>query len=408
MPSKNGRSFTTRSIDAIKEPGRVNVGERLYLETTKSLTKLWVYSYPKPTTGRMTETGLIGHYPAVSLASAREKARAFTAMIADGLDPIEQRREARLAAQKDATTFRTAFDQYAAAFAGRPGTAQLVVKLERHAQGLMSIPIAAVDTQQVVAALHKVQASAPTTARTVLSEVARILDYARVAGMIPFDRRNPAEWKGSFDKLWSDRLKTVHVRSIGYEAVPALWERLAGLTSTASHCLRFLILTGVRTSCALYATWDEIDMSTRTWTIPASRMKMGREFVIALPDEALKILGAMRQRWPSSDLIFPSDAHGGRQHPRSLQYQLQGVLGIEASVHGFRSCLSTWAHDETNFEHETIEAALAHATGSTVSRAYNRGTQLEKRKLLMLAWERHVTGDAIDDVVLPFVGAARS
>jgi integrase len=384
---------------AIKQAGRVNVGERLYLETTKSGRKLWVYRYPKPGSGRMTETSC-GHYPTVSLAKAREKARAFTAMIADGIDPIEQRREARAKAQEVTTTFRTALDQYASAFATRQGTATLIAKLERHAQGLMPIAITSVDTKAIAAALHKVHMSAPASARMVLSGVARILDYARVKGLRTGD--NPANFRGTFEHLWDDRPKTVHVRSVGYDAVPALYERLGALDSTASYCLRFLILTGVRTGNALYATWDEVDMSARTWTIPSGRMKMGREFIVPLPDEAMQILSAMRERHARSDLIFPSDSHGGRQHARSLQYQLQGVLGVAASVHGMRSALRDWLGDRTSVERDVAEMCLAHHVGG-VEGAYRRATALEKRKVALQLWERHVIGAAIDDVVVPFV-----
>jgi integrase len=402
MSSKTGRSFTDRSIAAIKEPGRVNVAERLYLETTKSLTKLWVYRYPKPGSGRMTETS-IGKYPIVGLADARRRAHDLARDLALGRDPVEMKRETRRAAQKDATTFRTAMDQYGAAFAGRPGIARLIVNLERHAGGLMAIAIGSVDTKQIAAALHKVNSTAPSTARTVLSGIARILDYARVKGLRSGD--NPAAWRGTFEHLWEDRPKTVHVRSLGYDAVPALYERLAGLTSTASYCLRFLILTGVRTSNALYATWDEIDMSSRLWTIPASRMKMDREFVVALPDEAMAILETMRARHPRSDLIFPA-SHGGRAHPRSLQYQLQGVLGVAASVHGMRSALRDFLGDCTSVERDVAEMCLAHFVGGTEG-AYRRATALEKRKVALQLWERHVIGAAIDDVVLPFKGVSR-
>jgi hypothetical protein len=136
------------------------------------------------------------------------------------------------------------------------------------------------------------------------------------------------------------------------------------------------------------------------------KMKGRPAFSVPLTDEAITVLSSMRERWPDSDLVFPSDRHGGKQHQRVLTYVLHGVLEVDATVDGFRSTMRDWLGDETNVEREVAEMCLAHFAKGVES-AYRRSTALEKRRVALTLWARHVTGRTIDDVVVPFVGAAR-
>ena len=122
--------------------------------------------------------------------------------------------------------------------------------------------------------------------------------------------------------------------------------------------------------------------------------------MVPLVPEAAAIVTAMRERWSAGELIFPSDLHFGKQHRRSLAYALQHVLGVEASVHGFRLSLRDFLGDRTNVERETAEMCLQHFSKGTEA-AYRRSTALEKRRIALTLWARHVVGDEAGTVV-PF------
>jgi integrase len=409
MRKKKG-TITFRSVEVFKGPGRLHCGERglgLYLEVTRSGSKLWVLRYLKPNTRRPTETS-VGKYPILSLAGARTKAREMMRDIAMGRDPIEQKREAREQARQAATTFKSALDAYrtAPAYRDLAATATLTQRCERHASQLMAKQLTSIDTQMIAAALRHVHQSAPHTGRRTLAGIARILDWAKVNGLRTGD--NPATFKGNFEFLWGKPKATTHLKCAAYDEVPAIYARLCELESTSAACLRFLILTGVRTSNALFTTWNEIDMSRRVWTIAPDRMKMKNRaaFVVPLTDEAMTILNSMRERWPDSDLVFPADRHGGKHHPRTLAYLIRRGLRVDATVHGFRSAMRDWLGDETNVERDVAEMCLAHLAKGVES-AYRRSTALDKRRVALTLWAKHVTGNRDADVVVPFVGAAR-
>jgi integrase len=272
----------------------------------------------------------------------------------------------------------------------------------------MKLPLDGIDIAQVAKALAKVHESAPHTGRRTLAGIARVFDYARVKGLIDARRPNPATFRGGFEHLWGPPEPTTHLRAVGYERVPELYGQLCDLEDmTAAWCLRLLILTGVRTSNALYARFDEIDLKAGTWTIQPEDMKKNEKmkdrpkFVVPLVDEAVAIVTTMRERWPAGELIFPSDRHFGKQHPRALAYVLQYVLGVEASVHGFRSSLRDFLGDRTNVEREVAEMCLAHFAKG-VEAAYRRSTALEKRRIALSLWARHVVGEGEADTVVPF------
>ena len=326
-------------------PARLHCGERghgLYLVVTRAGSKLWTLRYKKPTDGKMTEAS-VGRHPILSLADARTKARGMARDVAMNKDPIEQKRAKREKAREQKQTFRTALDAYAnaPAFRDLAATAVLVERCERHAAALMTKPLDLIDTRTIAAALTAVHRSAPHTARRTSAGIARLLDWSKVMGLRAGD--NPATFKGNFEFLWSNGPATTHWRAVGYDEVPDLYAQLRDLDDmSAAWCLRFLILTGVRSSNALYARFDQIDLKAGTWTIASEDMKMKNRppFVVPLVPEAVAIVTTMRERWPAGELIFPSDRHFGKQHHRSLPYVLQYVLGVEASVHGFRSSLA--------------------------------------------------------------------
>jgi integrase len=158
----------------------------------------------------------------------------------------------------------------------------------------------------------------------------------------------------------------------------------------AARALEFTILTAGRTGEVLGAKWSEIDFKARLWTVPAERMKAGKEHRVPLSDDVLAVLEGM-QDLREGDFVFP----GGRaRRPLSnmaLLMLLRRMGRGDLTAHGFRSTFSDWCSERTNFPAEVREMALAHAVGDKVEAAYRRGDLFEKRVDLMRAWASFAT-----------------
>ncbi len=158
-----------------------------------------------------------------------------------------------------------------------------------------------------------------------------------------------------------------------------------------------MILTASRTGEVLGATWSEIDLTARTWTVPAARMKGGKDHRVPLTNAAIELLKGL-PRELGNDFVFigsrdkgtRSGAGDPKKKPRRLGQgamllALRSIRG-DVTAHGMRSAFKDWASELTNFPTEAVEIALAHAVGSKVEEAYRRGDLFEKRRRLMDAW----------------------
>ena len=162
----------------------------------------------------------------------------------------------------------------------------------------------------------------------------------------------------------------------------------------AALALEFAILTAARSGEVRGATWGEIDMTTKVWTVPAARMKAGREHRVPLSPRAVQILEIVRPMANASNnaFVFPAHKPGAPLSDAAFSALLDrmGVLRGSLTPHGFRSSFRDWVGEETDFPRELAEAALAHTVGDAVERAYRRGDALEKRRTLMDAWAEFV------------------
>ena len=188
-----------------------------------------------------------------------------------------------------------------------------------------------------------------------------------------------------------------HFRSLPYTDIPRAVEiiRSSRASLATRACLEFVILTACRSGEARFAQWSEIDIEERLWTIPAARMKQGREHRQPLNDQALAVLKNMQVLQDESDLIFPSPARKGKPlSDTSLTKVLRdNGLADRATVHGFRSSFRTWASEKTNAHNAVMELSLAHAVGSSIEQAYARSDLLAKRRTLMQRWANFIAGD---------------
>lgn len=363
--------------------------------------------------GRRREMGL-GGYPTITLDAARARADDARRMVADGVDPIDARREERVKAA--VPTFLQAAEDYlkirGPSFRNPKHLAQWRVTLgldpvrvdrvridakahKSHAEALAKLlvmPVDEVDTAAVLSVLKPIWHEAPETAARIRQRIGMVLDAAKVAGHRSGD--NPAQWQGHLALMLPARPKASrgHHAAAEIDEVPTIVARLRATGGVSASALEFLILTATRTGEVLGARWSEIDLAGKLWTVPGQRMKAGREHRVPLSDRALAILtamGAIRHSDTPDAFVFP----GQKAHKGLSQMALAMVLRraeIDVTVHGFRSSFRDWCGDATTFPREVAEAALAHAVGDATEAAYRRGSAIEKRRELMKAWSEFV------------------
>jgi integrase len=236
---------------------------------------------------------------------------------------------------------------------------------------ISALPVDQVDVGLVMRVLEPIWSTKPETASRLRGRIEAVLDWARVPGYRQGE--NPARWKGNLDHLLPAKGKisvVKHHEALDYREMAEFVEELRARDGIAARALEFAILTAARTGEVIGATWGEIDLEAKLWTVPGSRMKSGREHRVPLSDAAVVVLNTM-PRFSNDPRMFPISNMG---MPMLLRRMGRGEL----TVHGFPSTFRDWAGDMTAFQREVVEAALAHTIGE-----YRRGDALEKRRKLM-------------------------
>jgi integrase len=381
-----------------RTPGRFADGGGLYLTVSKTGAKAWVFLYMRD--GKRRELGL-GAIADVPVTEARSKAATLRAVLDKGGDPQAERDRQR-AEVAPPRTFKEAAEDYIAdnraGWKNEKHAAQWTATLTTYAYPeIGKLAVSAVDVPDVLKVLKPIWATKPETASRVRGRIEAVLDYAKVQKWRSGE--NPARWKGTLDHLLPARNKVRRVEhhdAMPYADVPAFMAALAEQGGNAARTLRFTILTAARTGEVTGARWPETDSEAAVWTVPADRMKVGREHRVPLSAPALDILRDMPR---TGDHVFPGIKRGEPLSNMAMLMLLRRMKVEDATVHGFRSAFRDWAAEQTGFPREVIEAALAHANGDKVEAAYLRTDHFEKRRLLMEEWGRFCTGAAAANVV---------
>ena len=309
--------LTALKVDKAKRPGMYADGGGLYLRVTHSGTKNWVFRFML--NGRPRWMG-VGPLHTIGLAEARNRAAGFRLQRHDGIDPIERRRAERLEARLDAAkamTFKECAAMYVASH--RAGwrnpkhAAQWQATLATYAEPVIGgLSVQAIDTALVLKVLEPIWTAKPETAGRVRGRIESILDWAKVRGYRAGE--NPARWRGHLDKLLPARSKVrrvEHHAALPYAELPGFLVSLREQEGIAARALEFAILTAARTGEVIGARWAEMDLLDKTWTLPAARMKAGREHRVPLSARALAILEEMQPHRQAEDaFVFPGGKNG--------------------------------------------------------------------------------------------------
>jgi integrase len=382
------KALTAMRVNSISVPGRYGDGNGLYLVVDPSGAKRWVLR--TVVHGKRRDIGL-GGLRLVSLAEARTKAYEYRKLAREGGDPITARRQAKTTVPTFAEAALSTLEQRRPGWKDEKHPSQWINTLKAYVFPVMGEKrVNQIETADVLRALSPIWLSKPETARRVRQRVSAVLDWAKAAGYRAGD--NPVEGVGRGLPRQSE--KRGHFAAIPYTDVPKFVQKLSDVPTSqfARLGFEFLILTAARTNEVLKARWTEVDWDKAVWTVPAARMKAGREHRVPLAPRALTLLRSAHEINDGSHLIFPGRSVG---EPMSNMIFLMMLrrMGETFTAHGFRSAFRDWASECTNFPREVCEMALAHSIKDKTEAAYRRGDLFAKRAELMAAWAWYINGE---------------
>jgi integrase len=384
---------TVKALKAKKLKGLHPDGNGLYLQIFTGGGGSWIFRYKFA--GRARDMGL-GSLPDVSLARAREKAAQARQQRAEGKDPIAERNAQRaqeLLAKARSITFQDCAEQliasHEAGWRNPKHKTQWRNTLSTYAYPILGdISVADVNTDLVKRVLQPIWVAKTATASRVRGRIEAVLSWAKANGLRLGE--NPAQWRGHLDHLLPARSKVrrvVHHAALPHRGLPVFMAKLRAREGIAPRALEFVILTAARTGEVLGAKFHEIDFEERLWTVPAERMKGGKEHRVPLSPRAVAIVKEMAAN-RLCDFVFPG-ARRGRPMSAMTLLMLLRDLHPGVTTHGFRSTFKDWASETTSFPDHLSEMALAHISADKVRAAYARSDLFQKRRDLMEAWANY-------------------
>lgn len=390
MP-KRAKELSPAEIKRITKPGRHAVGyiSGLQLVVKNPYSRSWML---RITVGGKRRGFGLGSYPEISLAQARERATEIKEMIRQGIDPIEQRKaiQRALRSERDRlTTFAEAatrcHQKKVSEFKNEKHAKQWINSIRLYAYPVIGdMPVAEIELHHILKILEPIWHNKTETATRLRQRLEQVLNWATVSGYRTGD--NPARWKNHLDAILpkpSKIKKVKHFRALPWQNIADFIVKLRKRSGMSARCLEFIIMTAARSGEARLAVWDEINFENKTWTIPKERMKIGKEHIVPLTDDAIRLLKSLPQ-FKDSSYVFTA-ARGGPLSDMAISMVCRRMK-VDAVPHGFRSTFRDWAAESTNFPREVAEMALAHTIGSAVEAAYRRGDLFNKRRKLMDAW----------------------
>ena len=390
---------SARSVETITEIGYHRCDRGLYLQVARSGTKSWLFRYKSPVTAKQREMGL-GSLNLVTLATARNIALECRQQLLKKLDPLVERtriKRERLMKQARLITFEEAAERCIASkkaeWKNVKHTQQWSNTLKTYAYPVFgNLSLSDLNTDLVLKAIEPIWISKAETASRVRQRIETIWDWARAREYV--EGENPARLRGHLDKILANTAKIKRVKhhpALPYKEINSFIKKLRGQKGISSLALEFMILTATRTGEVRGAKWQEIDLSNRVWIISSDRMKAGKEHRVPLCNRTEQILNNLKSNRKPDDFVFVGWKSGKGLSDGTMLKLLKKMDIGPYTPHGFRSTFRDWAAEEAHqFSNETVELALAHTIKNKAEAAYRRGDQLERRRGLMLEWDKFI------------------
>lgn len=405
--------LTTKTVEKIirdAQPGATADSGGLYLKIGPTGAASWQYRFQLAGKRRMMGLGACA---LITLAQARDAAAEARRLASAGIDPIEARIQAAVAACRQKITFSEAAREYvegrAAGWSNAKHADQWRTTLATYGKPFAEKPVAAVTIDDVEAALRPIWLDKTETATRVLKRIVAVLAYAHDKG-----------WRDDDDAdTWAHRLrrrlpmlpkKTARVRhhpALHFTRVPVFFAELLNSSAMGSRALAFAILCASRSSEVRLAQWKEIDEDSATWIMPAERMKARMEHRVPLSRQALQILTKIKPRAAKpGTYVFPGARPSAPLSDMTLNAFIRRAnqdtlvwaddAGVAIVQHGFRSSFRDWAAETTPYPRDVAEMALAHTISDRVEAAYRRGDLFEKRRQMMQDWADYCCPNGIE------------
>ena len=384
--------MTALEVSRLRVEGSHAVGgvSGLYLRIEGG-SRTWVLRYVHM---RQRRRMGLGSYPGVTLAAAREAARAAIGQRDAGTDPIKSRQDEREAARLAAAQ-RLEFDKAADAFITEHESTWRNAKHAQQWRNMLNtyasphfgrLSVSEIDQSHVLRALSPIWKTKTETATRVRGRIEQVLDWATAHGHRTGP--NPARWRGQLEHILANPEKVAPVKhraAVPVADLPAAYQQIAAVDGQSARALCFLILTAVRSGEVRGMVWSEVDLDAALWVIPAERMKANREHRVPLSRQAVELLRTQEAaREELVEHVFPSNRKGSLSDMAFTALMRRHELG--AVPHGFRSTFRDWAGEMTNHPRDAVELCLAHTIDTKTEAAYRRGDMLEKRAAIMQEW----------------------
>lgn len=366
-------------------------GQGLKLRVLPSGSKQWLFNYYRPTNGKRANLNL-GRFPDVSLVQARKASLNAKELIAQGIDPQDERNRQQQAHKEihEHTFVNVAKDWFAIKQHDVTPDYALDIwrSLELHIfPHISDKPVKAITAPEIIELLKPIEAKGSLeTVKRLTQRLNEVMNFATNCGLI---QANPLTGiKAAFKKP-----KKENMAALTPTELPELMGAIANasIKRTTRCLLEWQLHTMTRPAEASGARWDEINWKEKVWTIPAERMKKRREHRIPLTEQMLALLEVMKPISGHRDFIFPSDRDPKKpcnSQTANMALKRMGFAGRLVS-HGLRSLASTTLNEQ-GFDPDLVEAALAHVDDNQVRSAYNRTDYLERRKPMMSWWSGHI------------------
>ncbi len=375
------KALTAVKVRQLTTPGRYADGNALHLVVDPSGAKRWLLRLIVQ--GKRRDVGL-GGLSLVSLAEAREKALMYRKIARDGGDPLAERRKLRVIVPTFGEAAEKVHGEHKASWRNEKHTAQWLSTLTTYAFPILKDRrVDQIDTPDVLKVLSPIWLTKPETARRVRQRIGTVFDWAKASGFRSGD--NPVDGVAKGLPKQGDRDE--HHAAMPFSEVARFIKDLNASDNgeIVRLAFEFLILTAARTGEVLNATWTEIDKTKTLWTVPADRMKAGREHRVPLSARCMAILERAKVLAADSTYLFPGRS-GTKPLSNMVFLMALRRMKLTITAHGFRSTFRDWAAECTSTPREIAEMALAHTLASKVEAAYRRGDLLEKRRELMNQW----------------------
>ena len=385
-----------KSAKSKEKPYKIGDGGGMYLEVMPNGSKYWRLKYRVKADGKWKEKRLaIGVYPEITLKQARERRDEARRLLDEGRDPsFEKKRQQAMAEKNRENTFKAlALEWYEnRKDRWRPRyAAEVIIRLENDIfPQLGDYPITEIEPPLLLRVIRSIEnRGAHELAKRQLQKCGEIFRYAIAVGKADRDPSNDI-------KEALKPIKKGHFASIDPSELPELLSVLnsnkARLYPTTINAMKLMLLTFVRTSELINATWDEIDFENRKWLIPAKRMKMDKDHIVPLCDQAIEILKEQSEiagKWPH---LFPSPNKPRQSISNNTILVALKRMGYQGRMtgHGFRALAMSTIKQELGYRHEVVDRQLAHVPRNKIDKAYDRAQFLDERTVMMQEWADYI------------------